>query len=143
MTSDICSPFLATIWNQELILNEKVLQKLKLANLTAVYKKEESTKVKNSRPVSVLPTVSKIFELLMQKQISKYINHFLPPFLCGWRKGFSTQTTLVWLIEKWKHQLDKNGFLCVILMDLTKAFDAINYDLLTGKLHAYGFGKNA
>ena len=95
--------------------------------------------MKNYRPVSVLTTVSKIFERLMQKQISEYMNQFLSPFLCGNRKGFNTQTVLVWLIEKWKYQLDKNGFAGAILMDLSKTFDAINYDLLIAKLHAYGF----
>ena len=46
VTFDICSPFLENIWNQELILNEKSQQKLKLADITPVYKKEVSTKVK-------------------------------------------------------------------------------------------------
>ena len=81
--------------------------------------------MKNYRPVSALPTVSQIFEQLMQKQISEYINQFLSPFLCGYRKGFSTQTGLVWLIKKWKHQLDKNGFVGAIMMDLSKAFDIL------------------
>ena len=62
VTPDICSPFHAAIWNQELILNKKFPQKLKLVDITPVYKKEDSTKVKSYRPVSVLPTVSKIFE---------------------------------------------------------------------------------
>ena len=78
--------------------------------MSPVYKKEDSTKVKNYRPVSVLHTVLTIFEQSMQKQISEYINQFLSPFLCIYRKGFSTQTALVWLIEKRKRQLDKNGF---------------------------------
>ena len=103
-----------------------------------MFKKEDSTKVKNYRPVRVLPTVSKIFEGL----ISKYINTFLSPFLWAYRKGFSTQTSLVWLIEKWKHQLDQIGFAGAILMVLSKEFDTINYDLLIEKLHTYGFGKN-
>ena len=108
-----------------------------------MYKKEGSTKEKNYRAVSVFPTVSKIFERLMQKEISEYINQFLSPFLCGSRKGFSTHTALVWLIEKWTHKPDKNGFAGDILMDLLKAFNTINYDLLTAKLQAYGFGKHA
>ena len=83
--------------------------------------------MKNYRPFSVLPTVSKILERLMQKQISEYINQFLSPFLCGYRKGFSTQAALLCLIEIWKHQLDKYGFLDVILMNLSKAFDTITY----------------
>ena len=89
VTSDICSPFLAAICNQEFFLIEKFKQKLKL------HKKEDSTEVKNNRPVSVLPTVSHIFERLMQEQRSEYANHFFPPFLCDSRKGFSTQTALV------------------------------------------------
>ena len=116
MTSGTCSPLYAAIQNQELFLNKNFPPKLKLANITPVYKKEDSTKVKNQRPVSVLPTVSKIFERLMQKQISEYINQFQSPFLCGYRKGLSTQTALVWLIAKGKYQLNKNGFADAVLM---------------------------
>ena len=123
---------------------KQFLQKLKLADIIPVYKKDDSTKVKSYRLISVLPTVPKIFERQMQKQIIKYINQFLSPFLSSYRKGFSIQTPLVWIIEKWKYQLDRNGFAAsVILLDLSKAFDTINYDLLIAKLHAYGFGKNS
>ena len=90
----------------------------------------------------VLPTVSKIFERLMQKQISEYINQFLSAFLCGCRKRFIIQTALVWLTEKVKYQFDKTGFTGAILMDISKAVDTISYDLLIAKHHAYGFGKN-
>ena len=89
--------------------------------MTSVYKKENSAKVKNYRPVSILS---------MQKQISECNNQFLRSFLYGYRKGFCT--ALLWLIEKWKHQLHKKGFAGATLMDLPKAFDIINYDLLIG-----------
>ena len=49
VTSDICSPFLAAIWNQELIFKKKLPQKLKLADITPAYKKNVSAKVKNRR----------------------------------------------------------------------------------------------
>ena len=99
--------------------------------------------MKNYRPVSVLPTVLEIFKQLMQKQISEYINQFLSAFLCAYKKRFSTQTDLVWLIEKWKHLLDKNGFAGAILIDLSEVFHSTNYDLLIAKLHANSFGENA
>ena len=114
---------------------------LKLADITATYKSGDATSIKNYRPISVLPIVSKILEKIMQKQIFSYIEEYLSPFLFGYRKGYSTQYLLLGLIEKWKSMLDKHRFAGVILMDLSKAFDTINHDLLLAKLNAYGFDK--
>ena len=63
--------------------------------------------------------------------------------MCGYRNGYSAQHPLVLLIEKWKEILDKKGYAGAILMDLSKAFDTINHNLLIAKLHSYGFGKPA
>ena len=63
--------------------------------------------------------------------------------MCGYRKGFSTQHALLSLIEKWKKLLDNKGYRGAILMDLSKAFDTINHDLLIAKLHVYGFSKES
>ena len=82
--------------------------------------------MKNYRPVSVLPAVSKIFEGVTQKQRNEYVSQFLSLFLCGYRKGFSTQTSLVWLTEKLKYQLNKDGFPAALLMHVSKVFDTIN-----------------
>ena len=60
----------------QFIYNKKFSQKLKFADITPLYKKEDSTKMKNYIAVSVLPIVSKIFERLIQKQISEYIKQF-------------------------------------------------------------------
>ena len=67
------------------------------------------------------------------------VDQFLSTFMCGYRKGFSTQQALLSLIERWKNTLDQNGYGGAILMDLSKAFDIINHDLLVAKLGAYGF----
>ena len=98
--SDICSPILANIWNEEILLNKIFPENLKLADVSPIFKKKDKTFVENYRPVSVLPTVSKILERIMQKQVSDYIGKFLSPFLCGYRKGFSTQYALLTLMER-------------------------------------------
>ena len=76
------------------IENSDFPQNLKLADITPVYKKNEPLDKTNYRPVSVLPVESKIFERIMKKQIVS----FLSPYLCGHRKGFSTQHALLTLV---------------------------------------------
>ena len=111
--------------------------------MSPIFKKKDKTFVENYRPVSILPTFSKILERKMQKLISDYIGNFVSSFLCGYRKGFSPQHPLLTLIERWKFCLEKHGFTGALLMDLSKAFDTINHELLIAKLHAYGFSTDA
>ena len=77
----------------------------------------------------------------MQKQILEYVDNHLSPHLCEYRKGYSTQTALISMLEKGKFSIDNKGFTGGVLMDLIKAFDIINH--LLAKLHAYGFSKQA
>ena len=63
--------------------------------------------------------------------------------MCGYRKGYSTQHALLILLEKWRAILDKKGYAGAILMDLSKAFDTLNHELLIAKLAAYGFDKSS
>ena len=65
--------------------------KLKFADITPVFSKNDPLEKENYRPVSVLPVVSKIFERTMQKQVTLFTKKLLSPYLDGYRKGFSTQ----------------------------------------------------
>ena len=143
MGSEECCAYLTRVWNEEVVAKCTFSNDLKRADVTPIFKKSDSTATKNYRPVSVLPSVSKVFERLMQKQILNYIEQYLSPFLCGYRKGYSTQTALISLLEKWKYTLDNKNFAGAVLMDLSKAFDTINHELLIAKLHAYGFSQNS
>ena len=106
-----------------------------------MYKKKDPAIVENYQPVSELPCVSKVFERILQKQISSSIGKFIFPYLCGSRNGFNTQHAFLSLIEKRKKILDGKGNTASVLMELLKAFDTINYDFLNAKLYAKGFSK--
>ena len=75
-------------------------ENLKLADVKPIFKKKDPLDKANYRPVSVLPPVSKICKRLMQKQINEHIKNKLSPFLCGYRKGISTQYALLPLTER-------------------------------------------
>ena len=79
----------------------------------------------------------------MQRQMKTYMEKYLSQYLCGYRKGYNAQYALTAMIEKWKESFDKNCISGAILMDLSKAFDTINHELLIAKLGAYGFDENS
>ena len=117
---------------------------LKLADITPVYKKNDPLDKTNYRPVSLLPAVPKIFKRIMQKEIiTDFIVSFLSPYLCDYGKVFNTQHALLTLVENWRKSLGNKGFCGTILMDLSKAFDNLNHNLLIAKPHAYGFQHDA
>ena len=62
----------------------------------------------------------------MENKLSKYVT--------GFRKSHGTQHSLIIMLEKWKDVLDKGEYVCVLFMDLSKAFDTINHDPSLAKL---------
>ena len=72
-----------------------------------------------------------------------YVTNLLSDFITGFRKSHGSQHCLVKTFENWKIALDKSESVCALFMDLSRAFDTINHDLLLAKLKAYGFSKDA
>ena len=142
-SSEICNVVLQKIWNSEILGKLHFPNKSKLTDITPVYKKKDPTSAENYRPISVLLSVSNIFERIIQKQFSNYVDEFLSPYLSGYRKGFNTQYALLSLNEKWKKELDNKGYAGTVLMDWSKAFDTIIHEPLIVKLYTYGFSKDA
>ena len=141
-TNDICSHFISKFFN-DAVVNSTFPATLKMAEITPAHKKDETTLKENYRPISILPSVSKIFERTMYDHIYEYMGTKLSHYLCGFRKGYSTQYCLIAMLEQWKKALDKHNIAGALLTDLSKAFDCLNHELLIAKLEAYGFDNAA
>ena len=112
---------------------------LKKADITPVYKKDEKFLKNNCRPVSILPSVSKIYERGIYDQLNYYFHPLFSKLQCGFRKEFNAQHCLLVLVEKCREVLDKPGYAGILLTDLSKAFDCINHELIIAKRLAYSF----
>ena len=132
--ADIFSSYICDFFN-ETIRSGKFPSILKKANITPVFKKVFKGSKENYQPVSILPVISKIFEKIISKQITSFMNPLL--------SKFSAQNCLLAMLEKWKSSVDKGKVFGVLLTDLSKAFDCLSHELIIAKLNAYGFSLSA
>ena len=141
-TVDIHLTFMTKIINVS-FENGRFLDKLKLAEVRPIFKKNVDLDKENQRPVSILSHVSKVLERIMYMQIDTFMRDKLSKLLTGFRKNHSTQHCLMSMLEMWKNTLDKGGYVSAIFMDLSKAFDTLNHNLLISKLGPYGFERDS
>ena len=108
----------------------------KIAKLIALFKKGLRTEAKNYRPISLLPLFSKIFEKVVHIQTEKFLNdnNILYVNQSGFRPRHSTESCLTHLTDSILEGCDNGLHTGMILIDLQKAFDTINYEILLGKM---------
>ena len=114
---------------------------LKIGRVTPVFKQGDVLKICNYRPITNLLNINKIFELLTHKRMMEFVEQFniLSNLQYGFRKAKSTTQAIFKLTNDFLYSFHKKCYTIALFLDLSKAFDTINRDLLVHKLSLYGF----
>lgn len=135
---EVCSP-LAAIINSS-FCSGTFPELLKTSKIIPLYKKGPTEKVESYRPISLVSTFSKIIEKIVSERLVGWLNkHSLfNPNQHGFRKNRSTVTALLNFLNKLYNELDKGNSCVGLFLDLSKAFDLVDYSILCGRLCALG-----
>ena len=137
--SDELARPLSMIFNKSMV-EGIVPDDLKIAKIIPVYKSEDKKIISNYRPISILSAFSKILERLVYNRLLDFINknNILSKNQYGFRKNISTSMALLDLVDKISTSIENNKFTIGIFIDLAKAFDTVNHNILLNKLYHYG-----
>ena len=119
----------------------KIPQQWKLGEVAPVYKKDCGLDKSNYRPLTILPSLSKVFETLVNARVSPHFENQYHKYVFPYRKHHGCDTAVLSLTEQWKKELDNHNIIGLVSMDLSKAFDTLPHNLIVLKLIHYGADK--
>lgn len=114
---------------------------LKTSIVVPLHKSGTHDNPANFRPISLLPTLSKIIEKIVKKRMLQFLNKhkILSKFQFGFQEGRGTNDAVFSFLEELYFKLNNQEYAAAVFCDFSKAFDCVNHELLLKKLHMYGF----
>ena len=115
----------------------------KCGKVTALFKSGDRCNANNYRPITILPTASKILERAVHSQVYSYLlrENILTRKQFGFRPKLSTAIALTYFTDNILDNLDKGSIAGAVFLDLSKAFDTVSHDRLIQKLGTIGFSE--
>lgn len=135
----IIGEYLVNIINESVEMGE-FPESWKMSTIKPIYKVKNSKNVQNISPVNMLPTYEKVLEKLADEQLQKYID--TNKIISGYRKAHSCETSINMIIQKWKEAIDDNKMILCVFIDLSRAFETIDRDILIEKMKEIGIENN-
>ena len=137
--NETISPYLEILFHK-CIISGVFPDCFKIAEVIPLFKGGEKEDKNCYRPISLLPTISKIFERVLATRLISFFTKFnvLSKDQFGFRAKFSTEYAIADIYDKLINNLDKGLSSCAIFLDLAKAFDSVSHEILLRKLHYYG-----
>jgi hypothetical protein len=113
----------------------------KRSKIVPIAKIKDPSRLKDYRPISILPALSKALENIMKEQIMTFCNarNLLNRYQSGFRPGHSTTTALLKITDDISMEMDRKFITILVLLDFSKAFDTVNFKLLCHKLKTIFF----